>query len=145
MEAQYMSDPQYYSAALVYTRKGYFRVLLVHFSGKKKTLWSLPLVAVGPDEDKANAIGKELKDVFGLDVAVLNYLGKVTYTGKKKIIDCFVAELGPMDGKSIEPTRFEIDGIQLFELPLAKKLVDRQQQRLIQAFQAMQNLLGEAS
>jgi len=71
------------------------RVLLVHRNTPKLTQWELPGGKVEPGESAADTAKRELKEELGVDVRILDELGRITFEQLGKGYKCvwFKAEI----------------------------------------------------
>jgi predicted NUDIX family NTP pyrophosphohydrolase len=115
----------------VHARK--LQVLLVHQSDKRKNLWSIPKGGVEPMEEFDQAARREVQEETNVTLGELDFLGYVDYGKVNKRLYCYMSEFP--EGASIKCKFPEIDNAGFFEVPQAKKMVEKRQRVLLNAMQ----------
>jgi ADP-ribose pyrophosphatase YjhB (NUDIX family) len=105
-------------------------ILLVQPIGKGKKKWSIPQVEVDADEDMAEAARAEVGDETGVHAKSVDYLGFVDYPRYR--LHCFFGKAAT----SAQPHRkhLEVRDARFIPLDEAIELVDKRQQKLLNAF-----------
>ena len=113
--------------------KGKLQILLVHQTNKPKSLWSIPKGGVKGDEDHEKAARREVLEETSVTLGPLEFLGYIDYGKTGKRVYCYMGECpGQQDVKSQEK---DVDKAAFFDVQNAKKMVDKQQRKMINALQ----------
>ena len=117
------------------------QVLLVQPLGKGKKKWAIPEVEVDADEDMAEAVRAELAEETGVRVNQVDYLGFVDYPRGR--LHCYFGKAP----KTAEPKRghLEVRGVKFIPLQDAMSLVDKRQQKLLNALLSSLAFLQETA
>jgi ADP-ribose pyrophosphatase YjhB (NUDIX family) len=116
-------------------------VLLVQPLGKGKKKWAIPEVEVGSDEDMAEAVRNEVADETGVRAKEVDYLGFVDYPRGR--LHCYFGKAP----KTAQPKRghLEVRDVKFIPLEEAMSLVDKRQQKLLNALLSSLAFLQETA
>jgi ADP-ribose pyrophosphatase YjhB (NUDIX family) len=116
-------------------------VLLVQPLGRGKRKWAIPEVEVGSDEDMAEAVRNEVADETGVRAPEVDYLGFVDYPRGR--LHCYFGKAP----KTAQPKRghLEVRDVKFIALAEAMSLVDKRQQKLLNALLSSLAFLQETA
>lgn len=114
--------------------KGKLQILLVHQTNKPKTLWSIPKGGVKADEDAQKAARRECFEETNVMLGRLDFLGYIDYGKTAKRVYCYMAACPDLQ-PDVKCQAQDVDKAGFFEVGMAKKMVDKQQRKMINALQ----------